>query len=90
MTESAGEDLVSTASDHPENRAFRAVLDTNVAIAAHLSRNSRSLTVKRLERWRACEFTQLNSTICLLSLLRSSRLALGLCTRRRRDPHRDV
>ncbi len=69
MTESAGEDLVSTASDHPENRAFRAVLDTNAPIAAHLSRNSRSPTVKRLERWRACEFTQLYSDDLLAELV---------------------
>jgi len=69
MTDQASEDLLSTGTDHPGSRTFRAVLDTNVPIAAHLSRNSRSPTVELLERWRACEFTQLYSDDLLVELV---------------------
>lgn len=40
---------------------LRAVLDTNVPIAAHLSTNPNSPTVELIERWRRGEFTQLYS-----------------------------
>jgi len=40
---------------------LRAVLDTNVPIAAHLSRNPRSPTIELIDRWRAGEFVQLYS-----------------------------
>jgi hypothetical protein len=42
-------------------QAIRAVLDTNVPIAAHLSRNPHSPTVELLGRWRAGQFLQLYS-----------------------------
>ncbi|MBK6430489.1 MAG: putative toxin-antitoxin system toxin component, PIN family [Anaerolineae bacterium] len=68
MTEPAEDTLFSPGSDHPGGK-FRAVLDTNVPIAAHLSRNSRSPTVELLERWRAREFTQLYSDDLLAELV---------------------
>ncbi|MBK9093725.1 MAG: PIN domain-containing protein [Anaerolineae bacterium] len=68
MTEPAKDTLFSPGSDHPGGK-FRAVLDTNVPIAAHLSRNSRSPTVELLERWRAREFTQLYSDDLLAELV---------------------
>ncbi len=40
---------------------LRAVLDTNVILAAYFSRNPRSPTVELLTRWRRAEFTALYS-----------------------------
>ncbi len=40
---------------------LRAVLDTNVILAAYFSRNPRSPTVELLTRWRRAEFTVLYS-----------------------------
>ena len=48
---------------------LRAVLDTNVPIAAHLSRNPRSPTIELLARWRTGEFTQLYSDDMLVELV---------------------
>ena len=48
---------------------LRAVLDTNVPIAAHLSRNAHSPTIELLERWRNGEFIQLYSDDTLLELV---------------------
>jgi putative PIN family toxin of toxin-antitoxin system len=42
-------------------KKLRAVLDTNVPIAAHLSRNPDSPTVELLRRWKDKEFVQLYS-----------------------------
>lgn len=47
---------------------LRAVLDTNVPIAAHLSRNPRSPTIELIDRWRAGEFIQLYSDDTLAEL----------------------
>ena len=52
-----------------ERIPIRAVLDTNVPIAAHLSRNPRSPTVELIERWRAGEFVQLYSDDTLAEFL---------------------
>lgn len=60
---------MATDSDPPEHSALRAVLDTNVTIAAHLSRNPRSPTIELLTRWRAGEFTQLYSDDTLTELV---------------------
>ncbi len=55
--------------EHEEDeRPIRAVLDTNVPIAAHLSRNPRSPTIELIDRWRAGEFTQLYSDDMLAEL----------------------
>jgi len=48
---------------------LRAVLDTNVPIAAHLSRNSHSPTIELLARWRGGQFTQLYSDDMLVELV---------------------
>ena len=40
---------------------LRAVLDTNVPVAAHLSTNPNSPTMELIERWKRGEFTQLYS-----------------------------
>ncbi len=60
---------MATDSKPPEHGELRAVLDTNVAIAAHLSRNPRSPTVELLARWRAGEFIQLHSDDMLVELV---------------------
>ncbi|MBM4460496.1 MAG: putative toxin-antitoxin system toxin component, PIN family [Chloroflexi bacterium] len=52
---------------------LRAVLDTNVPIAAHLSRNPRSPTIELLERWRRGQFTQLYSDDMLVELVEKFR-----------------
>lgn len=51
-----------------ERAPIRAVLDTNVLIAAHLSRNLHSPTVELLQRWRAGEFIQFYSDDTLTEL----------------------
>ena len=64
------------ASAVPENRDRgepRAVLDTNVPIAAHLSRNAHSPTIELLERWRSRQFTQLYSDDMLVELVEKFR-----------------
>ncbi len=43
-----------------ESRKVRAVLDTNVFIAAYLSKNPKSPTVELLDRWRKREFILLH------------------------------
>jgi putative PIN family toxin of toxin-antitoxin system len=45
------------------------VLDTNVPVAAHLSRNPRSPTIELIARWRAGEFIQLYSDDMLVELV---------------------
>jgi putative PIN family toxin of toxin-antitoxin system len=59
-------------TDGPERegdeKPIRAVLDTNVPIAAHLSRNPRSPTIELIDRWRAGEFIQLYSDDMLAEL----------------------
>ena len=59
-------------TDGPEHegdeRPIRAVLGTNVPIAAHLSRNPRSPTIELIDRWRAGEFIQLYSDDMLAEL----------------------
>ncbi|MEA3341104.1 MAG: putative toxin-antitoxin system toxin component, PIN family [Chloroflexota bacterium] len=47
---------------------LRAVLDTNVVIAAHLSSNPRSPTQELIRRWRAGEFAQIYSDATLAEL----------------------
>lgn len=44
-----------------KRKELRAVLDTNVPIAAHLSRNPNSPTIELLRRWKDKEFVQLYS-----------------------------
>ena len=58
-----------TEPEPPTRSELRAVLDTNVPIAAHLSRNPRSPTIELLARWRNGEFTQLYSDDMLVELL---------------------
>jgi putative PIN family toxin of toxin-antitoxin system len=56
----------------PEQRdrdGLRAVLDTNVPIAAHLSRNPGSPTIESLTRWRSGQFAQLYSDDMLVELV---------------------
>lgn len=53
----------------PQRTMLRAVLDTNIPIAAHLSRNPRSPTIELITRWRAGEFTQLYSDDMLVELI---------------------
>lgn len=47
---------------------LRAVLDTNVVLAAHLTDNPRSPTAELIVRWRCGEFVQLYSTATLAEL----------------------
>jgi len=47
---------------------LRAVLDTNVVIAAHLSKSTRSPTRELIQRWRGGEFVQLYSDGTLTEL----------------------
>ncbi len=61
-------DPSDSTSAHSTYHELRAVLDTNVPIAAHLSRNSRSPTIELLERWRHGEFLQLYSDGMLAEL----------------------
>ena len=58
-----------TEPEPPRRSELRAVLDTNVPIAAHLSRNPRSPTIELLARWRSGEFTQLYSDDMLVELI---------------------
>lgn len=58
----------SPSSNVPTTTPLRAVLDTNVVIAAHLSRNPRSPTVELIERWLGGEFVQLYSDDTLIEL----------------------
>lgn len=51
-------------SDEP----LRAVLDTNVFVAAHLSQNPDSPTVELLRRWRQQEFELLYSDDLLVEI----------------------
>lgn len=67
MTELAAP--VSPESERPPRHALRAVLDTNVPIAAHLSRNPNSPTIELLNRWRSGQFTQLYSDDMLVELV---------------------
>lgn len=56
-------DAEADAFAPPEERnhgELRAVLDTNVPIAAHLSRNPHSPTIELLARWRGGQFVQRN------------------------------
>lgn len=57
-----------TVSEHTRRQLLRAVLDTNVPIAAHLSRNPSSPTIELLTRWRSDEFVQLYSDDMLVEL----------------------
>lgn len=52
----------------PAPAPIRAVLDTNVPIAAHLSRNPHSPTIELIDRWRAGEFVQMYSDDTLAEL----------------------
>jgi len=47
-------------------KQFRAVFDTNIIIAAHLTRNPRSPTRELLERWKNEEFELAYSTALLM------------------------
>lgn len=58
-----------TEPEPPRRSELRAVLDTNVPIAAHLSRNPRSPTIELLARWRNSEFIQLYSDDMLVELV---------------------
>ena len=62
-------DSVSTQSVRPILSELRAVLDTNVPIAAHLSRNPRSPTIELLTWWRSGQFIQLYSDDMLVELI---------------------
>jgi putative PIN family toxin of toxin-antitoxin system len=63
------EAAVSAGSGKRAGRELRAVLDTNVPIAAHLSHNPTSPTIELLERWRRGEFVQLYSDDMLVELV---------------------
>jgi putative PIN family toxin of toxin-antitoxin system len=67
MTDRGG--ALPTESEHTERGDLRAVLDTNVPIAAHLSRNPASPTMELLERWRSGQFVQLYSDDMLVELI---------------------
>jgi len=54
---------------HTGRSDLRGVLDTNVPIAAHLSRNPASPTVELMERWRGGQFAQLYSDDMLVELV---------------------
>ena len=54
---------------HTGRSDLRGVLDTNVPIAAHLSRNPASPTIELLERWRGGQFAQLYSDGMLVELV---------------------
>ena len=58
-----------TEPEPPRRSELRAVLDTNVPIAAHLSRNPRSPTIELLARWRNSEFIQLYCDDMLVELV---------------------
>lgn len=62
-------DRGQSTSANPTRPTARAVLDTNVPIAAHLSRNPHSPTIELVERWRHGEFVQLYSDAMLAELL---------------------
>lgn len=61
-------DTVAAQNERGRN-TLRAVLDTNVPIAAHLSRNPHSPTIELLARWRGGQFTQLYSDDMLVELV---------------------
>ena len=67
MTEPASTGSSGASADRVV--VLRAVLDTNVPIAAHLTRNPRSPTVELLQRWRGGEFVQLYSDDMLVELV---------------------
>ena len=67
MTDPEGD--ASAAEAHHECGELRAVLDTNVPIAAHLSRNPHSPTIELLARWRGGQFVQLYSDDMLVELV---------------------
>ena len=60
---------VPAHSRHTGRSKLRGVLDTNVPIAAHLSRNPASPTIELLERWRGGQFAQLYSDDMLVELV---------------------
>ncbi|MEA3345138.1 MAG: PIN domain-containing protein [Chloroflexota bacterium] len=51
-----------------ERRSLRAVLDTNVFVAAHLSKNPNSPTIELLRRWRREEVELLYSDDLLVEV----------------------
>ncbi len=57
------------ARGNREQGELRAVLDTNVPLAAHLSRNPHSPTIELLARWRGGQFVQLYSDDMLVELV---------------------
>lgn len=59
----------AAAQDERGRGALRVVLDTNVPIAAHLSRNPHSPTIELLARWRGGQFIQLYSDDMLAELV---------------------
>lgn len=59
----------AAAQDERGRDALRVVLDTNVPIAAHLSRNPHSPTIELLARWRGGQFIQLYSDDMLAELV---------------------
>ena len=67
MTDPEGD--ASAAQAHHDRSELRAVLDTNVPIAAHLSRNPQSPTIELLARWRGGQFVQLYSDDMLVELV---------------------
>jgi putative PIN family toxin of toxin-antitoxin system len=67
MTDPAGS--APAGSGHTGRGELRAVLDTNVPIAAHLSRNPGSPIIELLERWRGGQFAQLYSDDMLVELV---------------------
>jgi predicted nucleic acid-binding protein len=67
MTDPEGDAIA--AQEYHERGELRAVLDTNVPIAAHLSRNPHSPTIELLARWRGGQFVQLYSDDMLVELV---------------------
>jgi len=67
MTDPEGDAIA--AQEHHARGELRAVLDTNVPIAAHLSRNPHSTTIELLARWRGGQFVQLYSDDMLVELV---------------------
>ena len=51
-----------------ERQRLRAVFDTNIFVAAHLSKNPQSLTMELLRRWRQEEFELLYSDDLLVEI----------------------
>jgi predicted nucleic acid-binding protein len=50
-------------SEGTESRRLRAVFDTNVFVAAHISKNPNSPMMELLKRWRRGEFELLYSEL---------------------------